>query len=178
MTENGKLVTNGFDGGLDTEGQMALIQTAVTGDPKFLMEAIENKGQELIEAVSRSGGPIQAVVAEIQAEYRAYLEIQMTLLQSRAIDTLGKVMDGADYDNASSMVSAANSVLSRGMFPMRSRQESLSVKIPMNNTLPDFGQILERAETEDERLRMADKMTALLADLDSIRGTPDDDQET
>lgn len=170
MKQNGKMITNGADGGLDEAQQEALVATVITGNPDYLIEAIASKGEELQEALARSGGPIQAVIADIQAEYRAYLEIQMTLLQGTALQALSDVMEGRVDDNAAPAVSAANSILSRGSFPVRSRQESMSVKVKAETPLPDFDSVLEQAGSEDERLALADKMTSLLGELEILKG--------
>lgn len=179
IMENGKMLTNGMDGGLNEEGMVALVDVALSGDTEALNDAIEGKGQELVKAMEDSHGMIASTVRVIQQEYQAMLEIRVTLLQAQAIETLSEVMQGRHIEGAAPMVSAANSLLSRGMFPNRTRTENLSFKVETSQKLPALADVISAANTEEERLALADQMTQIVTQIDALKsGSNGDDKET
>ena len=166
-----EIITSGEDGGLTPDEQIALAEAAITGSPEKLLQLIADREQAVLNALARSGAPLTDLIRKAQDEYLAFLNVRLTLLQSDALDALKRVMDGREEDNPGSVVSAANSILDRGHFPKRTRQESLSLKIETTDqsALPSVADIMKQAQENPDKLDLVDEWLRAMRTVERVR---------
>jgi len=155
-------ITNGKDGGLTNNQMEILTEAAITGDPRVLDDLIESLGGQIRSELARPGGPIAATIDELQREYLSYIDLAFTLAQAQALKTLQAVMNEEGDKQASAMVAAANSVLDRGDFPKRARQERLNLTIEKTDRLPSLADIAKAAGDDEDTKDFIDGFTDLL----------------
>lgn len=158
-------ITNGKDGGLSDDQMEVLSQVAITGDLSAIERLVDSLDREIKQELLRAGGPIAATIDELQREYLSYVELMITLSQAEAVKTLAEVMKHGDKDDTP-RIQAANSILDRGNFPKRARQERLNLTISKNESLPSLDELTKAAGDDETVKDFLDGFTALLKKVD------------
>ena len=124
-----------------------------------------------IQALIARDDVARETILAAQDEFQALLQARVVLLSVDAVDTLQEVMQGnyGDAKGAGARVRAAESILDRGLLPKQSRPDRGEKPLARRETLPELGDLLKRAETDDRAHQIVDQYMAIMRGIDAMQ---------